>query len=149
MIRVRSPLRLARSAAADAAEPSDAAERDRGSAPAEFVMVAGLLVLLVLGVIQLCAALLVRNTLADAAEQGAREAALADRTLADGTDRTREVITAAFGAGYSAEVAGSTGEWQGHPIAIVTVRAPLPVIGLFGVDGALDVQGRAVMDVAP
>lgn len=112
-------------------------------------MVAGLLVLLVLGVVQLCAALLVRNTLEDAAEQGAREAALADRTLDDGTERTREVIQAAFGPRYAAQVDTTTGRWQGHPIAIVTVRAPLPVIGLFGFDGGLDVQGRAVIDAVP
>ncbi|WP_307807351.1 TadE/TadG family type IV pilus assembly protein [Naasia sp. SYSU D00948] len=44
---------------------------DDGSAPAEFVMVGAVLVLLVLSVLQLGLALHVRNTVTDAAAEGA------------------------------------------------------------------------------
>ncbi|RIJ01598.1 pilus assembly protein, partial [Clavibacter nebraskensis] len=50
---------------------------DRGSAPAEFVMVGALLVVLALSVVQLALALHVRTTVLDAAAEGARTAALA------------------------------------------------------------------------
>ena len=49
---------------------------ERGSAVAEFTMVAGLLVALVLSVMQLALALHVRATVADAAAEGARHASL-------------------------------------------------------------------------
>jgi Flp pilus assembly protein TadG len=66
---------------------------DRGSAPAEFVMVGALLVVLALSVIQLALALHVRTTVLDAAAEGARTAALAGATRADGVERTRDLIT--------------------------------------------------------
>lgn len=109
-------------------------------------MVGGLLVLVVLAVIQLTLTLHVRNTLLDAASEGARHAALADRELADGARRTVELIDATVGSAYSAEVTASTGAWAGHPIAVVSVRAPLPVIGLIGIDGMLEVEGRAAIE---
>jgi hypothetical protein len=40
----------------------------------------------------------------------------------------------------------STGEWKGHPAVIVTVRATLPVIGLLGIGGALEVSGHAARE---
>ncbi|MEO6944477.1 MAG: TadE family protein [Lacisediminihabitans sp.] len=119
---------------------------DRGSAVAEFVMVAGLLTLLTLSVIQLALALHIRNTVIDAAAEGARYAALADSGLLDGVARTRDLITVAIGAGYAREVTASYGSYLGHPSAQVTVRTPLPLIGLVGIDDGLEVTGHAAVE---
>ena len=119
---------------------------ERGSAPAEFVMVAALLTLLTLAVLQLGLALHVRNTVLDAAAEGARYGALADNTLADGAARTRDLITAAIGAGYAGDVTASAGSYLQHPAVSVTVRTPLPLIGLVGIDEGLEVTGHAAKE---
>jgi hypothetical protein len=120
--------------------------RDDGSAAAEFVMVGALLTALTLSVIQLGLALHIRNTLLDAAAEGARFAALADNGLQDGVIRTRDLITVALGQGYASNVTAAYGSYLGHPAAIVTVRTPLPLIGLIGVDGGLEVAGHAAVE---
>jgi len=119
---------------------------DRGSAPAEFVMVGALLTVLTLSVLQLGFALHIRNTVLDAASEGARYAALADNTAVDGIGRTRDLITTAIGAGYARDVTAVSGSRLGHPSAIVTVRTPLPLIGLIGIDGGLEVSGHAALE---
>ena len=120
--------------------------RDDGSAVAEFAMVGALLTVLTLSVIQLGLALHIRNTVLDAAAEGARFAALADNGLEDGAARTRDLITAALGHGYAAGITADYGNYLGHPAAIVTVRTPLPLIGLIGLDGGLEVAGRASVE---
>jgi len=119
---------------------------DAGSAPAEFVMVSALLTVLTLSVLQLGLALLVRNTVLDAAAEGARFAALADTTSAAGAARTADLISTAIGPDYAADVTVSTGSYLGHPAVIVTVRAPLPVFGLVGIERALEVSGHAALE---
>lgn len=119
------------------------AERDEGSAVAEFVMVGALLTVLTLSVMQLGLALHIRNTITDAAAEGARFAALADNGLGDGVDRTRDLISTALGANYAQDVSASYGTYLGHPATIVTVRAPLPLIGLVGIERGLEVTGHA------
>ncbi|MCB1280330.1 MAG: pilus assembly protein, partial [Salinibacterium sp.] len=56
-------------------------------------MVVALLTVLTLSVLQLGFALLIRNTVLDAAAEGARFAALADNTLADGAARATALVT--------------------------------------------------------
>lgn len=119
---------------------------ESGSAPAEFVMVGALLTVLTLSVLQLGFALHIRNTVQDAAGEGARFAALADNRLDDGVVRTRDLISAAVGDGYAREVTAEYGSYLGHPATIVTVRTPLPLIGLAGIDGGLEVTGHAVVE---
>jgi len=121
------------------------ARDETGSAPTEFVMVSGLLVLLALGVLQLGLALHVRNTLVDAAAEGARFGALADNTALDGADRARDLITAALGEQYAQDVSTSAGSYLGVPALVVTVRAPLPLVGLLG-PTALEVAGHAAVE---
>ena len=82
----------------------------------------------------------------DAAAEGARFAALADNEPADGVARTRALITEAIGADYATDVRVATGEWRGHPAITVTVRATLPVVGLLGVGGGLEVEGHAARE---
>jgi Flp pilus assembly protein TadG len=119
---------------------------DRGSAVAEFTMVGALLTVLTLAVVQLGLALLVRNTVVDAAAEGARFGALADNATSDGVQRTTDLITTAIGADYATDVSSSTGTWAGHPAVTVTVRTTLPVIGLLGIGGALEVSGHAAIE---
>jgi len=120
--------------------------RDDGSAPAEFVMVAALLTVLTLAVIQLGLALFIRNTVVDAAAEGARFGALADNSLPDGVARAADLITAALGPSYARDVTASNGSYLGHPAVIVTVRAPLPLIGLVGIEDGLEVSGHAPVE---
>ena len=82
----------------------------------------------------------------DAAAEGARFGALADNSLADGIVRTRDLITTALGAGYAGDVTASYGTYLGSPAAVVTVRAPLPLIGLIGIEGGLEVSGHAAVE---
>ena len=119
---------------------------DRGSAAAEFVMVGALLSVLTLSVLQLGLALHIRNTVLDAAAEGARYAALADSGLDDGVTRTRDLIGAALGPSYAEGVTASYVQHLGHRSAAVTVRAPLPLLGLLGPDGALEVTGHAAVE---
>jgi Flp pilus assembly protein TadG len=119
---------------------------ETGSAVAEFVMVSALLTVLVLSVIQLGLVLLIRNTVLDAAAEGARFGALADNSLADGTRRTQDLIETALGPSYAADVVATTGSYLGHPAVIVTVRTPLPLIGLIGLPDGLEVSGHAAIE---
>lgn len=122
---------------------------DDGSAVAEFVLVGALLTVLTLSVLQLGLALHVRNTVLDAASEGARFAALADNGLADGEQRARDLIGTALGPGYASDVTAAYGRYLGHPSTSVTVRTPLPLIGLLGIDGALEVSGHAAVETLP
>jgi Flp pilus assembly protein TadG len=122
---------------------------DAGSAVAEFVMVGALLTVLTLSVIQLGLGLHIRNTVLDAASEGARFAALADSSLDEGVARSRDLISSAIGSGYATDVTATYGRYLGQQSAIVTVRTPLPLIGLFGLDGALEVTGHAAVETIP
>jgi Flp pilus assembly protein TadG len=112
---------------------------DEGSAPVDFVLVGLLLTALTLGVVQLGVAVYVRNVVHDAAVAGAHEAALADETTAAGVARARELIDRAVGAAYAGDVTGAAGA---DAVEIV-VRAPLPVFGLWGPAGAMEVRAHA------
>jgi len=119
---------------------------DTGSAVAEFVMVVGLLLVLTLSVMQLALVLHIRNTITDAAAEGARCASLADSSPAEGRARTIELITSAIGAQYARQVRSSVESFLGHPAVTITVLAPVPVLGLIGVDGGLEVSGHAALE---
>lgn len=109
-------------------------------------MVTALLTVLTLSVLQLGLALLIRNTVLDAAAEGARYGSLVDNTAVEGIALTRDLITTAIGPAYARDVSASSGTYLGHPALIVTVRAPLPLIGLIGVDRGLEVSGHAPVE---
>ncbi|GAB3616746.1 pilus assembly protein [Okibacterium endophyticum] len=121
---------------------------DEGSAVVEFTFVAVLLSVLTLAVIQLALGLHVRNTVLDAAAEGARHAALADNTLADGAARTRELISTAIGPSYATQVTARNGDFLGHPSTEITVSTTLPLIGLIGIADGLEVSGHAALETA-
>ncbi len=106
--------------------------------------VSALLTLLFLGVVQLALALHVRNTLVDCASEGARYGAFADRTPAEGAQRTRDLIGMSLSSRYAKNVTASTATLEGMDVVEVTVVAPLPVVGLFGPGQAFTVRGHGV-----
>jgi Flp pilus assembly protein TadG len=118
--------------------------RERGSAVAEFVLVSALLVALFLGVVQLALALHVRVLVVDAAAEGARVAARTDRDLAAGAARTRDLLTTALDERYARDVSVRETVRDGLPVVEVTVRAPLPVVGLLGPSGTMTAEGHAL-----
>jgi Flp pilus assembly protein TadG len=122
---------------------------DRGSAPAEFVLTAVVLLALVLGVLQVGAVLLVRNTALDAVAEGARWSAIVGNTDADGVTRARQILTDSLGPAYAAAVTASRAEWRQQPATEVSARIPLPVIGLFGPPAGIEVTGHAVVEPEP
>lgn len=115
----------------------------RGSAPVEFVLVGALLTMLTLGVLQLGFAIYVRNVVHDAAVEGAFHAALADTSLEQGADRTKEVIARALGHGFAEAVSVRGTSELGHPTVSVTVTATLPLVGMFGIPAGLEVSAHA------
>jgi Flp pilus assembly protein TadG len=123
---------------------SGRATGEDGSAVAEFVLVAALVLALFLGVVQVALALHVRALVVDAAAEGARVAARADRDLGAGTQRTRALLGTSLGARYGQDVAARHTMWDGLPVVEVTVRAPLPVVGILGPTGALTARGHAL-----
>jgi hypothetical protein len=110
-------------------------------------LVSVLLVFLTLGVIQIALALHIRNTVADAASEGARWAALADSDLNAGRGRTAELIATAVGANYAADITARLLNWRGQPAVEVTVVTALPIIGLWGPAIPLEVSGHAAREV--
>jgi Flp pilus assembly protein TadG len=131
------------------ASPASRIRDDSGSAVVEFVLVGVLLTVLTLSVIQLGLALLIRNTVLDAASEGARYGALADNSLGDGVERARDLITTALGPGYARDISVARGSYDGQPADIVTVKTPLPLIGLVGIPNGLEVHGHAAIETLP
>jgi Flp pilus assembly protein TadG len=121
-------------------------ERERGSAVVDFVLVGGLLTMFFLAIIQLALVLHVRNTLIDAAASGARYGTLADRSVTDARQRTGELIQTALNADFAQDIQTREVTFQGLRALEVTVRAPMPVIGLIGPRGLLEVSGHAAIN---
>ncbi len=111
----------------------------------DFALVGGLLTVFFLAIIQLTLVLHVRNTLIDAASSGARYGTLADRTPADARERAAELIGTALNEEFSRDISTQEASFQGVRTLEVTVRAPLPVIGLIGPAAALEVKGHAAV----
>lgn len=85
---------------------------DSGSAVAEFVMVAGLLVMVFAGVVQVGLVMHVRNVFAAAAAEGARYSASSGHDEQSGVDRIEELARAALSDALVNEI----------PCAITTER---------------------------
>src|SRR5699024_8448105 len=112
-----------------------------GAAVAEFPLVAVLIIIIALGVVQAALIMHIRNTLTDAAVQGAHHASLVGFTPQDGAQRAEHRIDVRFGRGLRAAAIATldeTGTLRVH------VTATLPVVGLLGPAAALSVEGRAL-----
>lgn len=109
-------------------------------------MVSGLLVVLTVAVLQLALTLHVRTTLIDAASEGARYASLADSDLDGGVRRTRDLIAMAVGPQYTEGIGASAVDRGGVPTVQIRVDAPVPIIGLLGVDIGMEVTAHAPLE---
>ena len=116
----------------------------RGSAVVDFVLVLVVLIPLFLGILQVALVMMVRNTLASAASEGARYAATLDRGPADGVARTREQVDAAISGRFAQDVDVATVLIDGAPAVRITVHATVPALGLGGPGVELDVAAHAV-----
>jgi Flp pilus assembly protein TadG len=120
-------------------------KEERGSAVVDFVLVGGLLTMFFLAIIQLTLVLHVRNTLIDAAASGARYGTLADRGAADAQERAAAVIGTGLNAEFAQNISTSEVTFQGLRTLEVTIKAPMPVIGLIGPRDLLEVKGHAAI----
>ncbi|MGP9527653.1 TadE family protein [Glutamicibacter sp. AOP5-A2-18] len=119
-------------------------EETRGSAVAEFVMITTLLVLIAMTLIQLALVLHVRNTLIDAAANGAHYGALANRSEADARGRAQLLITESLHGGFADNVGVSSANVGKNQVITVSVDTRVPLIGLLPNGWDLHVQGEAV-----
>lgn len=117
---------------------------ERGSAVAEFVMISTMLVLIAATLIQLVLVLHVRNTLTDAAANGAHYGALANRSPADASSRTRTLITESLHGGFAQDVQTSTAQVGESQLVTVTVRTRVPLVGWLPNGWNLTVRGESV-----
>ena len=133
------------SAAEGPGQADQSTVEERGSAVVDFVLVGSLLTMFFLAIIQLALVLHVRNTLIDAAASGARYGTLADRNASDAAERTRSLIGTALNRSFAQEVTTGETTVEGMRVLEVTVRAPLPVVGLIGPREMLEVKGHAAV----
>ena len=115
-----------------------------GSAVVDFVLVLAVLVPVFLAILQLALVLLVRNTVAAAASEGARYAATLDREPADGVARTRSQVAGALAERFAEDVEAERVLVDGAPGVRVTVRVVVPALGIGGPAVELTVTGHAV-----
>jgi Flp pilus assembly protein TadG len=123
----------------------DCRREERGSAVVDFVLVGGLLTMFFLAIIQLALVLHVRNTLIDAAASGARYGTLADRGASDAEVRAATVIATALNVEFAQDISTAEVTFQGLHTLEVTIKAPMPVIGLIGPRDVLEVKGHAAI----
>ena len=116
---------------------------DDGSAIVDFALVGGLLTLLFAAVVQLGIALYVHNTLVSCAAEGARYGARADHDAAGAASATKELIAESLDAAYANDVSVDEETVGGVRTVVVRVRAPLPLLGLFGSGHAMQATGHA------
>lgn len=121
---------------------------ERGASPVEFVLIGTLLTTLFLALVQLGIALYVRNVVVSSAAEGARYGANANRTVADGVERTRRLIDEALPGSIDPEVTGrlTTSADGSLQLVEISVSARLPVFGTLGPSGVLDAQGHALVE---
>jgi hypothetical protein len=111
----------------------------------DFVLVGALLTVFFMAIIQLTLVLHVRNTLIDAAASGAGYGVLADRTPTDAKARTSELIEMTLNGDFAMDVTTAEKTLDGIRALEVTVRAPMPVVGLIGPGGFMEVSGHAAL----
>ncbi len=116
---------------------------DSGSATVEFVLVGIILTGLTLAVLQTALALYVRNVAQDAAVEAAYYAARADVEPREGAERARVILERTLGREYVSRVHVSESPSSGALVTQVTVRATLPLVGLWGLPEGWEVTAHA------
>lgn len=111
-----------------AAEARRRRTADSGAAVVDFVGVLALLLLLFLVIFQLGVVLHIRNVMTAAAADGARYAANADRSDADGAERAREAVATGLSAQLARSMTITAGPDQTDPgVVEVTISGPAPL----------------------
>lgn len=122
---------------------------ERGSAVADFTLVAVVLIPLFFAIFQLALIWHVKNTLTSAASEGARYGAAYDHTAADGAARTAASVDSSFGSDFDASVQAGMADLDGHPVVHVDVKARVPVLAFWGPTLEVEASGHAIKEVLP
>jgi len=128
--------------------PRSAGKGQSGAAVVDFVLVSMILMPLVLGLIQICLVLYVRNSVSAAATEGARYAARLDQDPQDGIDRARRVLDGVISDRFITAIDGRNSSSDGLGITEIEIRAEVPPLGLWGPGVHLVVTGHGVREVA-
>jgi Flp pilus assembly protein TadG len=129
--------------------PCECRRGERGSAAAEFSLVAVVLVPLFFAILQLAFVWHVKTTVTSAASQGARFAAAYDREPGDGERRTADLIDSALGRGIVADERATEVVVDGQRVVQVTVRASVPTLVFWGPSITVEGTGHAVEETLP
>jgi hypothetical protein len=121
--------------------------RDRGSAPAEFVLVSVLLVAVTLAVLQISFVAHIRSIAVDSAIAGAAHAALADTTDADGVARTKDLIGRGIARGLVQGVTAHSARVGNREVVVVSANLAIPALGPWLPIASLDISGRAFREI--
>ncbi|MGN0062818.1 MAG: TadE/TadG family type IV pilus assembly protein [Nocardioides sp.] len=119
---------------------------ERGAAVVDFILVLMLLLPLVLGVMQVALVMHVRNTLASAAAEGARYAAVLGSSAELGEQRARDQAAVAIAGRYARNVSVRPAVVLGSPGYEAVIEAEVPALGLGGPAMTLRVTGHAVAE---
>lgn len=119
---------------------------ERGAAVVDFVLVLLVLLPLVIGILQLALVLHVRNTLASAAAEGARHAAVAGSSAPAGAAKVQELVSGALSKDFVRSVTVRPADIGGVPGFEAVVEADVSVLGLGGPGVHVRVAGHAVAE---
>lgn len=127
--------------------PRPARAGERGSAVVDFVLVLLVLLPLVIGILQLALVLHVRNTLASAAAEGARHAAVAGSSGPAGRAKIDELVDGALSQDFVRSVTVRPALVGGAPGYEAVVEADIGLLGLKALGGVqVRVAGHAVAE---
>lgn len=119
---------------------------ERGAAVVDFVLVLLVLLPLVIGILQLALVLHVRNTLASAAAEGARHAAVAGSSAPAGQAKVQELVDGALSHEFVRSVTVRPADIGGAPGYEAVVEADVGLLGLGGASIHVRVTGHAVAE---
>lgn len=119
---------------------------ESGAAVVDFVLVLMLLLPLVFGVMQVALVMHVRNTLASAAAEGARYAAVLGSSAELGEEKAREQVTTAISSRYARHVTVRPAVVSGAPGYEAVIEAEVPTLGIGGPSMRVRVTGHAVAE---
>jgi Flp pilus assembly protein TadG len=115
----------------------------------DFVLVLLVLIPLVIGILQLALVLHVRNTLASAAAEGARHAAVAGSSAPAGRAKIDELVDGALSEEFVRSVTVRPAEVGGAPGYEAVVEADIGLLGLKALGGVqVRVAGHAIAEQA-
>ncbi|WP_367650621.1 TadE/TadG family type IV pilus assembly protein [Nocardioides sp. zg-1308] len=119
---------------------------EKGAAVVDVVLVLLVLLPLVLGILQLALVLHVRNTLASAAAEGARHAAVAGSSAPAGRAKVQELVDGALSQDFVRSVTVRPALVGGAPGYETVVGADVSLLGIGGTTIHVRVSGHAIAE---